>query len=115
MRILATALVGSLTLASLQASADRVLGVFAGLGTWQQEVTGVVSSNGEAIDVTDDLDLKDDRGNILYFALEHPVPVLPNFKVQKSDINVVGDGTLARQIEFNGVTFPLSEAISTDR
>ena len=100
---------------SAGAAADT-LGLYAGVGTWKQEFTGDVTSGTTAfdIDVEEDLGLQDEQNNIFYLALEHPVPVIPNIRLQKADIAVNGDGTLARQIEFNGVTFTAADDIVSD-
>lgn len=101
---------------SAAVAADTVFGVYAGVGTWKQEFTGEVASgaNGFDIDVEDDLGLQDEQNSILYVALEHPIPGVPNVRLQKADIAVSGDATLARAINFNGTTFNISDDVSTD-
>ncbi|MCZ6889163.1 MAG: TIGR04219 family outer membrane beta-barrel protein [Gammaproteobacteria bacterium] len=114
MRAFSIALASLLACTALNASADRLFGIYAGLGSWNQEVTGEFSSVGQAIDLQDDLGLQDNRGNVMYFALEHFVPFVPNFRVQKIDIAINGDGILSREIEFNGTTFAINEPLVTD-
>lgn len=109
--ILATAL----TLFSTSALADTVFGFYAGAGTWQQSYNGDVNSGISLVDVDDDLGLTEDENNVvLYAAIEHPVPVLPNIRVQYMNMDTSGNNVLDRTIEFNGETFVISEGVSTN-
>ena len=94
-------------------SADTIFGVYAGAGTWQQEFSGDVASGVADIDIRDDLDLGDKANNVFYLALEHPIPLLPNIRLQHAEIAVTGDSTLTRSIDFNGSTFVVTDDIST--
>lgn len=94
--------------------ADTLFGFYAGVGSWKQDYSGDASSLGTAVDFEDDLGLADETNNILYMALEHGVPGLPNLRAQYSKISIEGASTLSRTIGFNGVTFPLTETVVTD-
>ena len=96
------------------AHADTLLGIYAGAGTWQQEFSGDVNSSFADVSVEDDLGIDDDDNTVAYIALEHGVPILPNIRAQHFSIDVEGDNVLSRAIEFNGQTFALAEAISTN-
>ena len=86
MRKLAVCLVlGGLT---LPASADSIFGVYAGFGTWQQSYGGDVTSGIAAVNVETDLGLDDVDNNVLYLAVEHGVPVLPNVRLQSTQLKV---------------------------
>ncbi len=100
-------------LLTVEAAADSVFGVYAGASAWQQEAAGDVASFGAAIDVEDDLGLGDEQNNVYFLALEHGVPVLPNVRFQYLDIELAGANTLTRDIEFNGVTFPVSTSVTS--
>lgn len=93
------------------ASADRVFGIYAGASAWQQEAAGDVASGSTSIDVEDDLALGDEQNNVFFLALEHGVPALPNVRFQYLDIQLAGANTLTRDIEFNGVAYPLSTSV----
>lgn len=95
------------------AQADTLFGVYAGAGTWQQSYSGDVRSGISNVDLEDDLGLDDDDSVILYAALEHGVPLLPNVRAQYYTLDVDADSTLSRTIEFNGNVFNLSETVST--
>jgi outer membrane protein len=105
---------GLLFTLSLPVSADTVFGVYAGAGTWQQNFSGDIRSGVSDIDVENDLGIKDDSNNVFYLALEHPLPVMPNLKMNYVDLSINGDSVLSRTIEFNDVVFPAGTALSSD-
>lgn len=77
------------------ASADTLLGVFAGVEQWQPDIDGDFRGDGTTIDLQQDTDLDDDRFTSLYVALEHPIPLIPNFKVQRHSFESSGNAGLA--------------------
>lgn len=110
-----TALIGGLIVAisSLPAAADTLFGVYAGAGAWQQEYAGDIRSTITTVDVEEDLGIEDKSNNVLYFALEHGVPFLPNVRAQYIQMEVDGQNVLSRSIDFNGQTYALSDNVST--
>lgn len=64
------------------AVADTILGVEAGVNYWQHDLAD--SINAELSDSN-----RDEKGNVFYVSLEHPVPFLPNVKLQQN--NIEGD------------------------
>jgi len=113
-RPVAVLLTGLSLSVSQVAFADTLFGVYAGAGSWQQNYSGEVSSGGASIDLKDDLDLDQDYNNMFYVAVEHPVPFLPNVKVNYVEFNIDSDSVLPSTIEFNGVTFPAGSPMATD-
>lgn len=111
---LSTGLFTLVCAASLPAAADTVFGVYAGAASWQQEVSGNIASGISDLDVEDDLGLDDDNNNMFYVAIEHPIPTVPNIRVQHADISLGGDNVLSRTIEFNGNAFTVAEQVATD-
>ena len=95
-------------------SADTIFGLYAGVGSWSQELSGDITSGLTAIDVEKDLLLQDEINNVLYVAIEHPIPVLPNIRVNYTDLSIAGDSVLTRMVEFNDTVFNLSEDVTTD-
>ena len=102
-----------LALISTPVYADTVFGVYAGAGTWKQELSGNVTSNISRVDIEDDLALDDDDNTVLYVAVEHGLPFLPNVRAQHFAIDVDGSNVLSRTVEFNGQTFTLSDQVNT--
>lgn len=111
---LSAGLITVLCATALPVAADTVFGVYAGVASWQQEVSGNVASGISNLDIEDDLGLDDDSNNMFYVALEHPVPAFPNIRVQHADISLGGDNVLSRTIEFNGNSFTVAEQVATD-
>ncbi len=61
------------------AVADTILGVYAGVSYWQHDLADSIDS-----ELTDRKN--HEKGNVLYVALEHPVPFIPNIKLQQNNI-----------------------------
>jgi outer membrane protein len=89
--------------ASQTANADTLLGLYAGAQAWNMETTGGFSNDGTNADFA-----FDDQGNTnLYVAFEHPIPVIPNVKVQRTDMSTQGKITLNSNFSFGGELFPV--------
>lgn len=87
------------------ASAD-VIGVYAGAQKWNYDIDGYVSTGSENIDFNDDLGYDDSDDNSYFVALEHPIPVLPNIKIQQNNIEATGLGEASQTYTFGSTTFP---------
>ncbi len=73
---------------SQAAMADTVLGFYAGVSSWQHDMAGSINSD---ISSSDRVDINfDDGGNVFYAALEHPVPFVPNVKIQQNNVQAEG-------------------------
>lgn len=90
----------------VQASADRILGVFVGAYSWQQNYDGEVldlNSGISPIDFESTLNLDDESNNVFYLAFEHPVPILPNFELVNTTIESEGHSMVTSEI-LAGIT-----------
>ena len=102
-------------------SAD-VFGVYAGGAIWSQDIDGSAVSTTDAVagvaanavDLQDDLGFADKRRYQLYAGLEHPLPLLPNLRVDYTKIAQNADGVLSRNIEFNGRSFSFSADVLSE-
>ncbi|WP_372965421.1 TIGR04219 family outer membrane beta-barrel protein [Marinobacter sp.] len=93
MRKLMIVLGGSLVLAAPLANAD-ILGVGANVSYWDSDFSGDVVNKGSAVDIEDDLNMSSD-GNANFTAnFEHPIPLLPNVRVNYTDISQSGSGNI---------------------
>jgi outer membrane protein len=101
-------------LVSGTAQADSLFGFHAGAGSWQQDFSGEVAAGGEDIDVERDLDFDRESNNMLYLALEHGIPVLPNIRVNHAKVVGSGRNVLERTVEFRGQTFLVSEDVASE-
>ncbi len=98
-----------LAAASFVCRAD-VAAVYGGIGYWNGSFGGDVISD---VDVEGELALGTDNGATVYFGIEHPVPLLPNVRVARTDIQDSGVGTLSRDFVFGGVTYTVDQQVST--
>lgn len=97
-------------MASLPSQADTLLGIYAGAQVWDMNVDGGLSDDGTNIDFNFD----DQTKGSFYLALEHPVPLVPNIKIQRSDMDTQGAITVSSSFTFVGETFSANTAVSTD-
>jgi outer membrane protein len=111
---LSAGLITVLCSTALPVAADTVVGVYAGIASWQQEAAGNLASGISDLDIEDDLGMDDETNNMFYIALEHPIPAFPNIRLQHADISLGGANALSRTIEFNGSSFTVAEQVATD-
>ena len=101
MRNLIVAAGGSLLLAAPFAQAD-VVGVGASVSYWDSELTGkAADKSGGEVDVENDLDLENDSNANASLYVEHPVPVLPNVRLNYTLVQQSGRGELGA--DFGGI------------
>ena len=102
-----------LLLLSAPGQAD-VVGFSVGASYWQPELSGDFNSTGEgSIDLTDDLGIDDPSPTSLVLVLEHPIPILPNFKYQNNDLESDGRSTLSGNISFEGEIYVAGETVTS--
>lgn len=65
--------------------ADTILGLYAGYSYWQHDM-----ADGLILESSDRNIKRSETGNVFYVALEHPVPFLPNIKLQHNNISAKG-------------------------
>ncbi len=95
-------------------SVADTIGVYAGAGRWNLDYSGTISQGVDSIDLVADLGLNEESQNTYYVAFEHPIPGLPNLKVQRQDANQVSTSTLTRTFSYGGSTFSLNDTINTN-
>lgn len=100
-------LIGSITLFCPLAYSDTILGLYLGAGVWQADVEGSAreAGTGSALEINDTFGSVDDDSNFFYVALEHPVPVLPNIMLQKTDVSVNKSGSMTTTVVFDDEIF----------
>lgn len=105
-----------LILSSTQLSAD-VVRVEVGAGFWNQDVSGKLNSNGSTVDLENNLGFDDELKNYIYADIKHPVPILPNLRIEHTQIGF--DGTASSSFTFenqaySGVTNSVLNIDQTD-
>ncbi len=106
-------LIGATCIAVLSpvALADTILGVYAGVGSWNADYDG--DTGAVSVDL-DELGLEDETNNFFYVALEHPIPFLPNIRVQHTNITSKEQGQLTTEFRLDDITFGADESVVTD-
>ncbi|MCL7945739.1 TIGR04219 family outer membrane beta-barrel protein [Marinobacter sp. ATCH36] len=98
MRKLILALGGSLMVAAPLATAD-VLGVGANVSYWDSDLSGKAGKNNDVVDIENDLNLDSDTNANLSAYFEHPVPLLPNVRLNYTRIEQSGRGELSTEFD----------------
>jgi len=87
---------------SSAASAD-FLGIYAGGGSWKHDPSGDFSSNtGTPIDVSGDLNYGSKSESYAWIAFDHPLPLIPNIRLEKTSLSQSGDLAVTAGRNFNG-------------
>lgn len=104
----ALALLAGLWAGSLQA--DTVMGLTMSVDAWDMD------SDGSFADTSDQQDFNhgSETPAVFSFALEHPVPMLPNFRLKFTDLSSSGNTDLDTSFTFEGVTYPVSARLGTE-
>ncbi|WIO73411.1 TIGR04219 family outer membrane beta-barrel protein [Porticoccaceae bacterium LTM1] len=100
-----------MALLSGAAQADTVLGVYAGASQWSSGLSGKIGITDTDFST---LGFDDEKNNVLYVALEHPVPLVPNIMLKQTDLSTTGNATLAGDVQFDDINFTSGEALMTD-
>ena len=88
-------------LITTSASAD-LLRIEGAVGAWNSSPTGTISYSPNSFDVVDNAGLKDATNMYAWIYLKHPVPIVPNVRLEY--VNPTFDGTVA-SIDWDGKTY----------
>lgn len=85
-------------------------------GMWQYEPSGSIRDSAnvsDSFDISSELGYKEDEvfNGVVYF--EHPIPILPNFRVGSTDLSLSGTGTIAAGKTWNGTAVPAGSVTSS--
>lgn len=107
----------SLLMVSTSVSADTI-GFTIGAAIWNHAPSGnlAYSESGTAteIDLDETLDLSTEAEGFFWLAIEHPVPLLPNIKLQHSSINSEGSNTISQNVRFGDTTYTLGDDLDSE-
>jgi outer membrane protein len=106
--ILSIGILGLMTCCSSQA--DTLLGLYAGAQAWNMETTGGFSDDGTNIN----FNFKDKTKSSFYVALEHPIPVIPNIKLQRTAMDTNGEVLVDSTFTFGDEIFTANTTAITD-
>lgn len=103
-KLLISAIIALLPLSAMSAT---ILGFQAGAGSWKHDPSGsiktVVDGVSAGADLKNDLRLSEETEGYFYFIVEHPVPIIPNFKYVNTKLTSSGTGAV--NFTFDGITY----------
>jgi outer membrane protein len=106
-------LAGLLSISPLAIS-DTVLGIYAGGGVWQSDFSGEIGDVGQPSANLEDLGLQDQNNQYYFIALEHPVPVLPNVRLQQTDVSLSETADIDQTFILDDVAYTASTTVTSD-
>lgn len=92
------------------AHADRVLGLYAGVGSWLSDYDGKA---GEPSISLNELGVKEHYNNYFYIAIEHPVPFLPNIRLTQTKITSSQTGTVTQSFKIGDTTYAAKDKVDS--
>lgn len=114
--IQAVTLASALSTLCLPATADTILGIYAGAGVWNASFDGEINGeyNGDTTITTDQLGVDSSNNTFMYVALEHPIPVIPNIRLSVTDLTTDGSGSVDEAFTFQGITYTTNTPTNTE-
>lgn len=102
------------TIASLlcatSAQSDTLLGLYIGGQVWVNQAEG---SFGEGSTDQATFDFKDENQGNYFIALEHPIPLIPNFRIASTTLDTVGGTTIDGSFTIGGETYDVNAQLDT--
>jgi outer membrane protein len=108
-RQMALLVMAGLWTASTQA--DTVLGLTMGVDAWDMDSSGSLADTGS---LQEDFDHDSETPANFSFALEHPVPMFPNFRLRFTDLSSSGTNDIDSEFSFGGATYAVNTRLGTE-
>jgi outer membrane protein len=96
--------------ASFSSHGDTLLGLYVGAQGWNMETSGGFSDDG----TNANFKFEEEAKPSFYAAFEHPIPFIPNIKLQKTEMDTKGDVTLDSNFTFGGELFSINTDVTSD-
>ncbi len=90
--------------------ADTVLGLTMSVDAWDMDSSGSLADSNDLMA----FDHGSETPASFSFALEHPVPMIPNFRLRFTDMSSSGRSDLDRTFNFGGVSYPVNASLGTE-
>lgn len=107
----------AIALLPLTGFSATILGIQAGAGSWEHDPSGSITSSvggvGTSADLKNDLQLSEESEGYAYFVLEHPIPLIPNFKFVNTKLSSGGTGSVTADFTFNGTPITATTNVTT--
>lgn len=91
-----------------QAQADTLLGIYAGYDGWRTSASGSFADSSQL----QTFNFGDDTQGSYFIALEHPVPLLPNIRIQRNELEASGISTINAGFSLGGQIFIADTEVS---
>jgi len=102
------------SLLAISAQAD-FLGAEAGIATWSSSMSGDIQDGSTSIDVEKDLGYGSSTTNSFFWAyLDHPIPLLPNVKIQQTNYTDDASNKINTKIEFNNKEYTVDTNVKSE-
>jgi outer membrane protein len=105
---MALLLMAGLWAVSIQA--DTVMGLTMSIDAWDMDSSGSLADSSELRG----FDHGSETPANFSFALEHPVPMFPNFRLRLSDVSSSGTNDIDTVFNFGGVNYPVNSRLGTE-
>ncbi len=92
------------------AQADAVLGLTMSVDAWDMDSSGSLADSSDL----QSFDHGSETPAAFSFALEHPVPLIPNFRLRFTDMSSSGQTDIHRTFNFGGVSYPANTSLGTE-
>jgi outer membrane protein len=98
------------TCVSFSSHADTLFGLYVGAQGWNMKTTGGFSQDG----TNTRFNFEDETKPSFYAAFEHPIPLIPNIKLQKTEMDTNGDVTLVGNFTLGDELFSINTDVSSN-
>ncbi|WP_338518741.1 TIGR04219 family outer membrane beta-barrel protein [Alteromonas gracilis] len=95
---------------STASQADTIAGVYVGAQMWQTDTSGGFADSSS----TTDFSFDDETNTALYVAFEHPVPFIPNVKINRTSLDNSGTTVLSTNFTFDGELYTANSEVDSD-
>ena len=90
------------------------IGAEAGYAIWNSSLSGDIKKGSGSLDFENDLGYGSSQTNSFMWAyIDHPLPLLPNFKIQKTNYSDDASGRLDKNVTFDKKNFTINENVSS--
>ncbi|MGB3751622.1 MAG: TIGR04219 family outer membrane beta-barrel protein [Arcobacteraceae bacterium] len=90
------------------------IGAEAGYAIWNSSLSGDIQKGNGTLDFENDLGYGSSETNSFMWAyIDHPLPLLPNFKIQKTNYSDDASGRLNKNVTFDNQNFTMNENVSS--
>lgn len=88
------------------------IGAEVGYAAWSSTLKGNIKKGGGTLDFENDLGYGSNEINGFMWAyIDHPIPLIPNLKIQKTNFSDLASGTVNKSVTFSDKSFDANEIV----